>query len=103
MSRVFLTEHTSAGRYGGGVIPVADTGQWLENANSPINVTGVAANSAPFGPNTSLIRIHTDTVCSVWVTTAGTSATTNNARMAANQTEYWYVHPGQILSVIANT
>ncbi len=102
MAKLYLTEHTASGRYAGSAIPVADTANWVENANSPLNIGG-ALTSAPFGPNTTLIRVHCDAICSVLITTAGTLATTSNARMAANQTEYWYVRPGQILSVIANT
>lgn len=101
MALLYLTEHTAAGRYGGGVIPVADTGNWVENASSPLSIGGAVA-SAPFGPNTTLIRVHVDAICSILITTAGSLATTSNARMAANQTEYWYVRPGQILSVISN-
>jgi hypothetical protein len=103
MSLLYVTEFAEAGRYGGGVIPVARTGQWLENANSPITISGASAASAKFGTYTNLVRLHTDTICSIYITTAGTAATTSNARMAANQTEYFAVIPGQIVTVIANT
>ena len=63
---------------------------------------GAAAQSAPFGPNTHLIRVHADSICSV-VIGGNPTATTSNGRMAANQTEYRGVSPGQILAVIANT
>lgn len=63
---------------------------------------GAAIQTAAFSKNTYLIRVHTDVVCSVLVG-ANPTATTTSKRLAANQTEYFAVKPGQILSVISNT
>lgn len=102
MALLYLTEFIGTGRYGGASIQSADTGNWVENANSPIVIGNTANQSAPFGTHTTLIRVHADAVCSVVVSSNGTPATIANARWAANQTEYFYVRPGQILSVISN-
>jgi hypothetical protein len=103
MSKLYVTEFAGAGRYYGGSVPVADTGTWIENANSPITISGSSAASAAFGKNTQLIRVHTDAICSILVTVAGSAATASNARMAANQTEYFAVIPGQTITVISNS
>ncbi len=59
--------------------------------------------SQPFAATTQLVRLHTDAVCSIIFGPPGTIATTGNARLAQNQTEYFSVYPGMIVSVIANT
>lgn len=70
-----------------------------------IAISSSSAPSVAFSAKTYMIRVHTDAICSVVVGTAGTTpvATATNARMAANQTEYRGVQPGQILAVITNT
>lgn len=59
--------------------------------------------SQAFGATTQLIRVHVDAVCSFVIGPPGTVATTSNARMAQNQTEYFSVKPGHIFAVISNT
>ena len=103
MAKLYLTEYVGAGRYYGGSVPVADVGGWKENAASPMTVSSGAVGSSIFSTNTHLIRVHTDAIASIIVGPSPLTATANNARLAANQTEYYYVEPGQILSVIANT
>lgn len=61
---------------------------------------GAETKTNAFNKNTYLIRVHVDAICSVLV---GGTATTSSKRLAANQTEYFAVKPGQILSVISNT
>lgn len=65
---------------------------------------GAEAKSAAFNAKTRLIRVHVDAICSVLFGTAPT-ATTSSARMAANQTEFHGVPPGQSfkISVVSNT
>jgi len=67
-----------------------------------VAISGAAASSAPFNANTTLVRLHTDSICSFTMGSAPV-ATTSCPRMAANQTEYFGVRPGQTVSVIANT
>lgn len=71
-------------------------------AAQTVSIGGSAAPSAAFGATTNLIRIHTDAICSFLI---GPSvvATANSARMAADQTEYFSVQPGHVISVIVNT
>ena len=65
--------------------------------------TGATTPSAAFDSRTTVIRLHTDSICSVQVGPPGTVATTTSGRMAANQTEYRGVKGGQIVAVILNT
>lgn len=74
--------------------PVAD--------QTPVSITGASAQSAAFNAATTLVRIHTDSICSILFGTNPT-ATTANARMVAGQTEYFGVLPGMKVAVIANT
>lgn len=51
---------------------------------------------------TCLIRVHVDAICSIAFGKAPV-ATTAMKRLAANQTEYFSVSPGDKLSVISNS
>ena len=64
---------------------------------------GAEAESSAFNLGTRFIRVHTDAICSIKAGAAGVSATTASMRLAAGQTEYFAVQPGDVLSVIANT
>jgi len=72
-------------------------------AEQKITISGVTTQSAAFNRLTRLIRVHTDVVCSVAVGGANPSATTSSARLAANQTEYFSVDPGDKIAVISNS
>lgn len=107
MAKLYVTEFVGAGRYYGSAIPVAHTGSWTENAASPMSIGASAVFSSTFSVNSSLIRLHADSICSILVgkstANGGGTVTANNARMTANQTEYYEVVPGQVISVITNS
>lgn len=69
---------------------------------TPVAITGVSAQSQPFQPGTNYIRMHTDVTCSISLG-LNPLATTDNGRLAPNQTEYMGVNPGDRVAVIANT
>ena len=48
-----------------------------------------------------MIRVHCDAICSISIGNSPV-ATTTNKRLAANQTEYFGVIPGQQIAVITN-
>jgi hypothetical protein len=105
MSILYIREYigiAAVGRYGtaAAAVPV---GQEPGTDQSLITISGTHAESAAFGATTKLIRVHTDVICSIVISAAGTAATTGGARLAANQTEYFGVSPGMKVSVIANT
>ena len=66
--------------------------------------SGSLTPTYPFNVATTLVRLHTDAVCSVEFGLAPT-ATATKARMAANQTEYFGVPPGVgwTVAVITNS
>jgi hypothetical protein len=59
--------------------------------------------SAAFNTATRFVRVHTDAIVSIAWGTGVASATTNNMRLAANQTEYFAVNAGDQLACIVNT
>lgn len=71
---------------------------------TPISTAGASVQSAAFNTNTKLIRVHNDSTnpCCI-VFGSNPTATTNNKRLAPNQTEYFGVIPGQKLAVILAT
>lgn len=102
-SRLFVTEYqgtavdTSRAR-----AQIADgSGSWVENANSPITISGSHAESATFSAGTTFIRVKAEVQCSILIGT-GAVATTSNAMMSAGDTEYFGVKAGDRISVIAN-
>ena len=68
----------------------------------PLLVTGVHNESNPFGVTTKMIRVQTNADISFAIGT-GAIATVNNRRMAAKQTEYFAITPGDVISVISNS
>jgi hypothetical protein len=70
---------------------------------APLAIGASPQQSAAFGPNTRVVRVNCDSVCSILFGTNPTAATSNR-RLAANQTEYFGVNPGTglKLSVVQN-
>ena len=66
-------------------------------------IGGSSAQSAAFGTNTRLIRVHADSICSIEIGGTNPTATTTSARFVAGQTEYFLVTAGDKLAVITNT
>lgn len=73
-------------------------------ANQKVTIGASSAQSSAFTPETTLIRIHTDAICSIEIGTNPTAANTKR-RMAANSTEYVGVPAGKgyKVAVITNT
>lgn len=79
-------------------------------AQQTVAIGSSSAASNPFNARTTVIRVHTDAICSVLVggsniagTVVNPTATSTSGRMAANQTEYRGVQGGQSIAVITNT
>lgn len=108
MASLYVTEYAGIGH----VDPGYDGMSYLIPAQAPkgppladqkITITGSSAQTAAFNRYTKMIRVHVDVVCSVFIGGTNPAATTGNGRMAANQTEYFCVTPGDKVAVIANT
>jgi hypothetical protein len=67
-----------------------------------VNYAGGSTASSAFRTDTRMVRLHTDSICSIKFGTAPT-ATTSDARLAAGQTEYFKVMPGFKVAAIINT
>ncbi len=95
----YITEYQSAGRMAGSNVPVA-AGRPITNNNIAILASSVQSN--PFNANTRMIRVHNDSTQAVFVLLGAnpTAVTGTDARMAANQTEYYQVIPGDKMAVI---
>jgi hypothetical protein len=98
MTLVYVREYTSHSAIGGkGGSSAFEPG----TDQTPLSVGGSSVQSNAFSPNTNLVRIHTDTICSI-AFGPNPVATVQSARLAANQTEYFMVMGGHKIAVIAN-
>jgi hypothetical protein len=99
MATLYITEFANIGR---------DQGQGVQATPLPpvaeqtVAIGVASAQSGAFNAATSFVRAHTDAICSIAVGVNPT-ATTGNARLAANQTEYFQVRAGDKIAVIANS
>lgn len=67
-----------------------------------VAIGGVSAQSSPVSGTTKLVRVHTDSICSIAFGDNPT-ASTSNMRLAAGQTEYFGVSSPMKIAVISNT
>lgn len=91
-------------------LPISDNGTPLVGMTPAIAEQKLAVGvgsvaSSAFNPLTRFVRLHTDAICSVAFAAAGATATAavTNARLAANQTEYFGVQGTGTVAVITNT
>lgn len=100
MGKLYITEFAEMGNPGrssdiGGVPQVAK----LPSLLTQVVDFSTSTQSSPFNARTRFIRVHTDTACHIVVADSPT-ATTSLARMAADQTEYFCVNPGQRIAAV---
>jgi hypothetical protein len=102
LATVYITEFSGLARtqLGGdfGTSPIAP-----KVAGQTVAIGGASVASTAFNASTTLIRVHTDAICSIEVGGVAPVATATSARLAAGQTEYYGVTPGDKLAVITNT
>jgi hypothetical protein len=96
MGIVFISEYADSGFVTG---PVA-VGKEPAISNQLVTSAVGTAQSAAFKSNTRLVRVHTDTAIYYRFGTNPTAVTATDAKMAANQTEYFQVMPGDKIAVI---
>jgi hypothetical protein len=91
MSTLYITEFTNLGRDAASlIVPAAGL---LPTAEQTVAIGATSVQSSALNPLTHLIRLHTDSICSV-AAGVNPAATTSSMRMAADQTEYFIVTPG---------
>lgn len=103
MATLYITEFAVQGRDAAGyLLPAVPLEPPV--AEQTVAIGASSAQSNAFNASTSLIRVHTDAVCSLAVGTNPTAAASNR-RMAIGQTEYCAVPVGKAfkLAVITNT
>jgi hypothetical protein len=71
-------------------------------AEQSVAIGGTSAASAAFNAKTKFVRVHTDAICSIAFGVSPTAVATAK-RMAAGQTEFFGVRPGDKVAVITNT
>lgn len=97
MAKLYITEHYAGAHAGAQIV------KWPPRVSQPpVAIGALPVQSLPFSGDAKIVRIHCDTACSI-AFGDNPEATVDDARMAANQTEYFDVNVGQKLSVIANT
>jgi hypothetical protein len=102
MAVLYITEFGAQGRDQQNFIaPVATMPALVQQT---VAISASSAASAAFGAQTAMIRIESDTTCSVIVGTAPT-ATTTSMRVAADSPEYFAIPMGQSfkIAVISNS
>lgn len=100
MAKIYITEYRRLGTDKSGNI--IQTGENPPLTTQVVNITAGSLQSAAFNASTSLIRVHTDAICSVEIG-ANPVATANSSRMAAGTTEYLAVSSALKIAVITNT
>jgi len=65
---------------------------------TPVSFT-TTTQSAAFGADMHIIRLHVDAACHV-LFSANPTATTNHAKMVAGQTEFFNITPGEKLALV---
>lgn len=100
MAKLYISEFNDVNVRQGALTPIVPGVASVEQ--TPVTITGTSAQSAAFGAESRIVRLHTDVVCSVLFGSSPT-ATANSRRLAANQTEYFRVNPGDKVAVISNT
>lgn len=99
MAVIYIAEFQGLGMPVGNLV---QSTQWPPITQQTVAIGGASVQSAAFNANTNVIRINTDAICSIAIGDNPT-ATATTARMAANQTEYFSVYPGQKVAVITNS
>jgi hypothetical protein len=99
MATVYIAEFTNPSVYNGNLQGVA---YMPPVAEQTVAIGGSSVQSSAFNAKTRLVRVHTDAICSV-AFGSNPTATAAKARLAAGQTEYFEVSPGDKVAVITNT
>jgi hypothetical protein len=101
MASLYIAEFSSlASAGGGGAVQAA---QWPPLREQKIALSGTSAASVAFGAGTTVIRVHSDVICSIKIGGGTPVATAANARLAADSTEYFGVESGAKIAGITNT
>lgn len=99
MAVLYISEYADLPLFNGQIIP---TGQEPSVAEQNVAIGVASAQSAAFDGNTKFVLVHTDAICSIKFG-ANPTAVATEARMAAGETRFYGVKPGDKVAVIQNT
>lgn len=102
MATLYVTEYSSLAWVGRTPTQLMQAPGSPAAAQQTVAIGGSSAQSAEFGTTTTLIRVHTDAICSIAIGPNPTAAATAQ-RMAAGATEYFGVQTGDKIAVITNS
>lgn len=104
MAILYITEFVKQGRDGGGYVNQNSVPEEPTVAEQTLAIGAGSVASAAFNAKTTMIRLHTDAICSIAVG-ANPTASATNRRIAANTSEYIAVPQGAgfKVAVITNT
>lgn len=105
MATVYIEEFSNvaeAGNLVGPALTTAQAAKFPSITGQTVAIGGASTQSNAFSATTTLIRVSTDAICSILIGSNPTAVTTR-MRLAANQTEYFGVRPGDKIAVISNT
>lgn len=99
MAFIYVNEATELRVYQGGGVQAIElpslTGYQVANA-------GASTQGPVFNAKTRVIEVHTDSICSILIGPNPTAVTTQG-RMAAGETRYYRVQPGDRIAAVLNT
>lgn len=98
MSTLYISEYSDIA-HSPGVVAVGQE----PATDQVVTFTGTAGASSAFQKNTTIVRIHTDGICSIKFGTAPTAVANTNKRLIAGQTEYFAVPYNSAYKVSAVT
>lgn len=104
MASLYVEEYNGVGAGASIVGPALAGAQAAQEPSVTSQLLTISASStagAAFNAKTNLIRVHCDAICSIAIGKTPTAVATAK-RMAANQTEYFGVRPGDTIAVITN-
>ena len=103
MSTLYITEFATQGRDLAGYTLQNGTPREPVLAEQTVAIGAGSLQSVAFNPSTTIVRLHTDAICSIAVGLAPV-ATATKRRMAANTTEQIAMQPGSgfQIAVITN-
>lgn len=96
MSEAYITEYPELQQDTLGRDMLVGKGRGLQNRAT---FTGTPGLSTTFAADMHIIRLHVNAACHIAFGTAPV-ATTNDAKLAANQTEFFSIIPGDKISLI---
>ena len=99
MATLYITEFTGLGSIGTTAPQVPPT---PPAAEQHVTIGSSSTQSAAFGGTTHMVMVNTDAACSLAFGANPTAVATAH-RMAANETRFYAVYPGELLAVITNS